>query len=62
MKRRLDLLFHGKCAYCETFYSASAPVDVEHYRPKGAVSEDPSHPGYYGPFTRIGGNEPISLP
>lgn len=47
VKRRLDLLFHGKCAYCETFYSASAPVDVEHYRPKGAVSEDPSHPGYW---------------
>lgn len=47
VKRRLDELFHGKCAYCETFYSASAPVDVEHYRPKGAVSEDDSHPGYW---------------
>lgn len=47
VKRRLDALFHGKCAYCETFYSASAPVDVEHYRPKGAVSEDPGHPGYW---------------
>eukprot|EP01034_Spumella_vulgaris_P009128 gene9128-11597_t len=47
VKRRLDALFHGKCAYCETFYSASAPVDVEHYRPKGAVSENPNHPGYW---------------
>ena len=47
VKRRLDALFHGKCAYCETFYSASAPVDIEHYRPKGAVSEDPAHPGYW---------------
>lgn len=47
VKRRLDELFHGKCAYCETFYSASAPVDVEHYRPKGAVSEDDTHPGYW---------------
>ena len=47
VKRRLEELFHGKCAYCETFYSASAPVDVEHYRPKGAVSEDDTHPGYW---------------
>ncbi|MDH0863142.1 hypothetical protein [Mitsuaria sp. GD03876] len=47
VKRRLDDLFHGKCAYCETFYAASAPVDVEHYRPKGAVSEDQTHPGYW---------------
>ncbi|MEF9674035.1 hypothetical protein QNM99_25505 [Pseudomonas sp. PCH446] len=22
-------------------------MDVEHYRPKGAVSEDASHPGYW---------------
>lgn len=47
VKQRLDALFHGKCAYCETYYSASAPVDIEHFRPKGAVSEDPSHPGYW---------------
>ena len=47
VKRRLEELFHGKCAYCETYYSASAPVDVEHYRPKGAVSEDDKHPGYW---------------
>ncbi|MCC4586427.1 hypothetical protein LL962_04770 [Xanthomonas sp. NCPPB 1067] len=47
VKKQLALLFHGKCAYCETFYPASAPVDIEHYRPKGAVSEDPKHPGYW---------------
>lgn len=47
VKRRLEVMFHGKCAYCETFYSSSAPVDVEHFRPKGSVSEDPSHPGYW---------------
>jgi len=47
VKRLLEQLFHGKCAYCETYYSASAPVDIEHYRPKGAVSEDPTHPGYW---------------
>ena len=47
VKAALDRLFHGKCAYCETFYSASSPVDVEHFRPKSAVLEDPSHPGYW---------------
>ncbi|WP_439469160.1 hypothetical protein [Blastomonas fulva] len=43
----LELLFHGKCAYCETSYAATAPVDIEHYRPKGAVAEDPGHGGYW---------------
>lgn len=47
VKKRLDELFHGKCAYCESFYASTAPVDVEHYRPKGAVHEDASHPGYW---------------
>ncbi|MCF5396278.1 HNH endonuclease, partial [Pseudomonas syringae] len=27
VKRKLAALFHNKCAYCETFFSASAPVD-----------------------------------
>jgi len=43
----LELLFHGKCAYCETSYAATAPVDIEHYRPKSAVAEDPGHGGYW---------------
>lgn len=47
VKRQLDTLFHGKCAYCESFYASTAPVDVEHYRPKGAVYEDTNHPGYW---------------
>jgi len=47
VKRELEKIFHGKCAYCETFYSASHPMDVEHYRPKGAVSEEPNHKGYW---------------
>ncbi|HEV7658992.1 MAG TPA: hypothetical protein VGO55_04020 [Allosphingosinicella sp.] len=46
VKRRLEALFHGKCAYCETYYEQSAPMDVEHYRPKGAV-HDSTHPGYW---------------
>lgn len=47
VKTQLYTLFHGKCAYCETFYPAVAPVDVEHYRPKGGVGEDAKHPGYW---------------
>lgn len=45
----LNGLFHFKCAYCETSYGASAPVAVEHYRPKGEVTTDagPLKPGYY---------------
>ncbi|WP_322095441.1 HNH endonuclease family protein [Paraburkholderia bannensis] len=43
----LEKLFHGKCAYCETVYATNAPVDIEHYRPKGAVAEDDAHPGYW---------------
>lgn len=40
-------MFHGKCAYCETFYASSQPLDVEHYRPKGAVAEVADHRGYW---------------
>lgn len=47
VKWRLNTLFNFKCGYCETFFSASSPVDVEHYRPKNKVSEDASHPGYW---------------
>lgn len=47
VKQRLHELFHGKCAYCESFYSSTAPVDVEHYRPKGRVHEAPEHTGYW---------------
>jgi uncharacterized protein (TIGR02646 family) len=47
VKLALEALFHGKCAYCETRYNVSAPVDIEHYRPKGAVAEDQTHGGYW---------------
>lgn len=47
VKSKLNELFYGKCAYCESFYPSTAPVDVEHYRPKGGVDEDPEHPGYW---------------
>ena len=47
VKTALEKLFHGKCAYCESFYAGLQPVDVEHYRPKGEVEGVSGHPGYW---------------
>lgn len=46
-KLALAALFHGKCAYCESDYGSQAPVDIEHFRPKGGVEDDPDHWGYW---------------
>jgi uncharacterized protein (TIGR02646 family) len=47
----LNLLFHGKCAYCESIATATQPVDVEHFRPKGGYNLNGQSklqkPGYY---------------
>jgi uncharacterized protein (TIGR02646 family) len=43
----LTELFHGKCAYCESKVVNVAPVDVELFRPKSGVVENPKHPGYW---------------
>lgn len=42
---RLRALFHDKCAYCET--DVGDDMDVEHFRPKGGVTGDATHPGYW---------------
>jgi hypothetical protein len=47
LKAHLQDLFYGKCAYCEATFLEVTFGDVEHYRPKGGVKEDPTHPGYY---------------
>lgn len=50
VKEALTRLFHGKCAYCESSYDATQPVDVEHWRPKGDVEEEDgttAGKGYY---------------
>ncbi|MCV3211109.1 hypothetical protein OHD62_31075 [Mesorhizobium sp. YC-39] len=47
VKLELERLFHGKCAYCESFYGGTQPVDIEHYRPKGEVEGVQGHPVYY---------------
>lgn len=41
----LRVLFHDKCAYCED--EVGDDLDVEHFRPKGGVTEDATHPGYW---------------
>lgn len=46
VRHALEALFHGKCAYCESRYDVTAPVDIEHYRPKSAA-QDGSHGGYW---------------
>ncbi len=47
VKAALERLFHGKCAYCESFYAGTQPIDVEHYRPKGEVDGLETHGGYW---------------
>lgn len=47
LKQHLFELFHGKCAYCESRVLHVDYGDVEHYRPRGRVEEDATHPGYW---------------
>ena len=51
VKTALETLFHGKCAYCESYYRGTQPVDVEHWRPKGSTvpeeGGEPRKPAYY---------------
>jgi hypothetical protein len=37
VKDALNAAFHYKCAYCESYYGATQPLDVEHFRPKSGV-------------------------
>lgn len=46
VRRALEKLFHGKCAYCECRLSRW-DWKVEHFRPKKRVFERRDHPGYY---------------
>lgn len=43
VKQKLNSIYHNKCAYCE----AEHPLEIEHYRPKGKVSGDNEHNGYF---------------
>lgn len=43
VRDKLNEFYHHKCGYCEQLCKA----EIEHYRPKKGVTEDPAHPGYY---------------
>ncbi len=50
VKAALETMFAGKCAYCESKFAHVSPEDIEHWRPKGAVTVaggDERKPGYY---------------
>lgn len=46
VKTALHALFKGKCAYCESRYAGTQPMDVEHWRPKGEVHEGSGTPAF----------------
>jgi len=47
LKEHLQDLFNDRCAYCEAYFRHVAFGDVEHYRPKGKVDGEETHPGYF---------------
>jgi hypothetical protein len=59
-KQHYFKVFHGKCAYCESYVIGAQYGDLDHFRPKGRVCENSKtvniksasgktipHPGYY---------------
>ncbi|HJY64740.1 MAG TPA: hypothetical protein VJ455_11340 [Ignavibacteria bacterium] len=46
-KKVLVKEYKYRCAYCESLIGHIDHGDVEHFRPKGNVEDDPEHPGYY---------------
>lgn len=46
LRDAFEKISHGKCWYTECD-SPGADNDIDHFRPKGKVREDSSHPGYY---------------
>jgi uncharacterized protein (TIGR02646 family) len=51
LTRLKENIYHGKCAYCESKSEHVAPLQVEHFRPKGGLKKektgDENHKGYY---------------
>lgn len=49
VRAALSAMSDGKCAYCEAYYDATQPQDVEHYRPKGRIDTATGKltPGYW---------------
>jgi len=47
VKQSLLAAQHNKCCYCESKFGATSYGDIEHYRPKRAVRQEPEHLGYW---------------
>lgn len=47
VKVALRQLAGGNCAYCESKIGAVGAREVEHYRPKGGITNVVGHPGYW---------------
>ena len=51
VRRALSGAQHDKCCYCESRLDVTSRKEVEHFRPKGAVQQEPGqqmvYPGYY---------------
>lgn len=49
VRTALKALFGTKCAYCESTYAETHPMEVEHWRPKNAIVENGklTFPGYW---------------
>lgn len=45
--QELENIHHGKCSFCETKIRPVDTPQVEHYRPKNQLKDDPAHTGYY---------------
>ena len=47
VKRFLHQSQSGKCCYCERIRDEKAETDIEHFRPKAELKENPNHSGYW---------------
>ncbi|MGE7923341.1 hypothetical protein ACQKND_09160 [Viridibacillus arvi] len=47
VKNQLKIDFYSKCAFCESLFMRNSYGEVEHWRPKKGVTENPKHKGYY---------------
>ncbi len=43
----LEKIHYNKCSFCETYIRPVDTPQVEHYRPKNRLKDDPTHSGYY---------------
>ena len=48
VRKTLHKMQNGRCCYCERFREVTRESDIEHFRPKGAIAEEPvDEAGYW---------------